>query len=437
MTTQPEEIQADVVIIGSGLSGLIAGALLTATGRQVLVIERKREVGGRATSATVKGFSVPTGTIGFEVNGIIEQIFEELGITYPVIQPVPHVRYWVKGAPFVLPAKGATRAVLRAAAPSVEEADAVHDLVVAAMISPPPEGLSTDDWLSTASTDPDVLGIFRRLIPAIHGITTHELQARDFANFLVAMRGYSAFGFGLGGSRSVPHALAQYIRDRGGQVMASMPARSIEVAGERVAAVLVTRRSGERLRLVAREAYISNMSPRATAEMVGSANLPRDYLNRLAQMRPPAPVCAVYYISDEPFDQFVGITIPTRSRCMNTAVDPCLTTPEIAPPGKHLLMTLGAPEHTDAAVDWAALEADLMADAADIFPSAADAQILTRLHYRGEWPLTRAWTGDEAPQTTPLTNLVLVGDAAKPSGFAGTPACAASARVAVELITAS
>src|SRR6266851_8285046 len=40
----------DVVVIGAGLGGLTAGAILARAGRKVLVIERRNSVGGAASS---------------------------------------------------------------------------------------------------------------------------------------------------------------------------------------------------------------------------------------------------------------------------------------------------------------------------------------------------------------------------------------------------
>ena len=43
----------DVVVIGAGLGGLTAGAILAREGRKVLVIERSNSVGGAASSYKV------------------------------------------------------------------------------------------------------------------------------------------------------------------------------------------------------------------------------------------------------------------------------------------------------------------------------------------------------------------------------------------------
>ncbi|BFZ18241.1 hypothetical protein BsWGS_21280 [Bradybaena similaris] len=51
----------DVIIIGSGIGGLGAGALLTRAGKKVLVLEQHDQIGGCCHSFVEKGFEFDTG----------------------------------------------------------------------------------------------------------------------------------------------------------------------------------------------------------------------------------------------------------------------------------------------------------------------------------------------------------------------------------------
>jgi len=76
-------MQNDILIIGSGLGGLTAGAKLAKEGKRVLLIEQHHTVGGCATTFNRKNFTVEAGL--HEIDGLNEddpktQIFKELGV---------------------------------------------------------------------------------------------------------------------------------------------------------------------------------------------------------------------------------------------------------------------------------------------------------------------------------------------------------------------
>ena len=51
----------DVVVIGAGVAGLSAGALLATEGKRVLVTDRSPVLGGRAMAVPDEGFKVNVG----------------------------------------------------------------------------------------------------------------------------------------------------------------------------------------------------------------------------------------------------------------------------------------------------------------------------------------------------------------------------------------
>lgn len=432
------EMTTDVLVIGAGLGGLTTAARLSREGVEVTVVERMGRVGGRASSEERAGFYLPTGAIGIEAGGIIERTFDELGIEFPVVRPpFPQVQYRIRGRDVQMPeGGGGLRVVLGAAADSEDEADRVHQKIVEGMRDEPPSDITTDEWLGQETRNPDLLGIFRRMIPAIHGINADEMPAREFIRFLTRMRGYREYGYARGGTVSVPQALEKYIRSHGGTVATRMSAKTVEIEDGAARGVVVKKRGGDTVRFVPR-AVVSNVGPAATVQLVGDDAFPTDYLDRIRSMKPPIPLLAVYYSSAEPVTDFPGMTIPTRTRVVNIVIQPTHMVPELAPPGRHLLMTMGAPPVTESPVDWDKMEEDALADADDLFPGIHDrTDVLVRLHYHGAWPVIRAWAGDDAPLETPIENLFQVGDGSKPSGFAATPACFEGGRFVSERVLA-
>jgi len=70
----------DIVIIGGGLAGLTAAAILARAGRSVLVLEKSTELGGRAITHIDHGFHFNLGAHAFYLGGPGELILRDLGI---------------------------------------------------------------------------------------------------------------------------------------------------------------------------------------------------------------------------------------------------------------------------------------------------------------------------------------------------------------------
>src|SRR5689334_21385267 len=72
----------DVVVIGGGIAGLTAAALLGKSGRSVTLIEQAEHFGGRArTQTTPEGFHFNIGPHALYRTGHAMRVLRELGIT--------------------------------------------------------------------------------------------------------------------------------------------------------------------------------------------------------------------------------------------------------------------------------------------------------------------------------------------------------------------
>ena len=73
----------DVVIIGSGLGGLICGCYLSKHGLKVLIIEKNKEIGGYCRSFDDRGYRFNTcirGLVGGRPGGLLDQILTDLNL---------------------------------------------------------------------------------------------------------------------------------------------------------------------------------------------------------------------------------------------------------------------------------------------------------------------------------------------------------------------
>ena len=75
-----------ITVIGAGIGGLTAAALLARRGYQVTVYDQALVPGGCASTFSRRGFTFDVGATqvaGLEVGGIHQRIFAELGIDLP------------------------------------------------------------------------------------------------------------------------------------------------------------------------------------------------------------------------------------------------------------------------------------------------------------------------------------------------------------------
>lgn len=85
------QIKTDAIVIGSGISGLTAAALLAKNGRKVIIVEQQRKPGGALRRFTRSGIPFDIGfhyTGGLGQGQILKVLWEYLGV-WPGITPIP------------------------------------------------------------------------------------------------------------------------------------------------------------------------------------------------------------------------------------------------------------------------------------------------------------------------------------------------------------
>lgn len=75
-----DESSVDVLVVGGGLAGLAAATYAARRGASVTLLEKGRELGGRASTQTRDGFSLNQGAHALYRSGIGHQVLRELGV---------------------------------------------------------------------------------------------------------------------------------------------------------------------------------------------------------------------------------------------------------------------------------------------------------------------------------------------------------------------
>ena len=420
----------DVLVIGSGMGGLCAAALLANVGFNIIVAERLPRIGGRCSTIEYKGFKCAAGAIGPEMGGLLEDIFLKVGADFDV-RPAGPPSYLINGEICEVPPKGGFRKLLSAASSDEAEFKRLMRAVSGALgWMVPSDAISLRQWLLQYTQNESILDIFQAMVSATTMLNADELPAREYFLFLKKLQGYRGFGFCPRGSIALPQALAGIIAKKGGDVWTRSPAVQIITKNGVVSGAKINK-DGEIIEVTA-SAVISNCGPRKTADLVGRQYIDKGYLEELDKTIKPVMLIAIQIASDKPLiDQ--NYLIVTGARRINAMFQLTHVCPEIAPPGRHLLVAGAAPVSTMPPFN-AHAELDLcFKDLRDLLPVAdAHAEILLTGTFNGEWPAMHAWPGDDMPLKTPIINLYNVGDGVKSDGMIALPAVAETAQMVAE-----
>lgn len=427
-----KEEHYDAVIIGSGVGGLCAAALLAHKGYRTVVLERLPVLGGRFSTRRYKGYLIPTGAIGIETGGVLEEVFRTVGAPFEV-RNVPELYYRVRKADFPMPKSGGLRALMSHATSNAGEVERIMAALKRGLTwNDLPRSISFKEWLSQYTNNSKIHGIFQGLISAMLAVNSYELPASEFVGFLKGMSGYRGYGYAPKGNLALMKALAEVVEKNGGSVRTRCKATKILIEKEKVAGIIGKMPTGESIRVNC-PVVVSNVGPKSTVDLAGPENFDRGYLKDMEEMIRPVPVIWICTVSDVPLHPYPGILLFAEARRINLAAQVTNTCPELAPPGMHLLVSGGAPADCSRPID---LEKEIeinIQDLRDNFPSFdGHGEILLASCFHRNWPVYRSWPGFDMGVKTSVENLYNVGDATKPSGWAGLPACAMSAKKVAE-----
>ena len=100
-----KQLKYDIIIIGSGLGGLAAAALLVKAGYHTLVVEKLPFAGGKCATLDYHGYKLDTGVVVVldEVHGVL---CREVGAEFDLRTVEPLSYYLIKGRNYPIPPQG-------------------------------------------------------------------------------------------------------------------------------------------------------------------------------------------------------------------------------------------------------------------------------------------------------------------------------------------
>ncbi len=423
----------DVVIIGAGMGGMATAALLTHEGYKTLTVERLPLIGGRCSSFEYKGCKFSTGAL-WVLEAIIASVWGKVGAPYKLVYPDPQYHYKIGDKIYEMPEKGGLRTMITYAG-GEEVADKIMTAIKRAMSwNPPPNSLTLRDWLLQFTNNEAVLGVFQPMVTMSVGINIDELPVGEYFQFMreIAIANLRLYGYAADGLLDMMESLANVIKAKGSDIWTSSPAKQILVEDGVVKGVVVEKDGKDEIEIPA-DVVISDVGPKATAELAGRQNFDRAYLKSMDETLKSGAQIAIWAISDRPLLPYPGTLFITESRRAFSYCPSTNVCPQYAPPGKHLLNIGGyfkpstPPYNPEKEIDL------VLQDSKEIVPGfEREAEILHIGTFHGDWPLSRSWAGYNFPQKTSVENLYNVGDGVKPPGCWGTHGAVYSTHPVIE-----
>jgi phytoene dehydrogenase-like protein len=443
----------DVAIIGSGVGGLCAGALLAKRGYKTLLVEGLDRWGGRLSTVEEKGFKLPTGAILLHRGGPLERVFKEVGAGFHVVNLPKNLCCRIEGKDYQMKLNNPLTLIDVASDLELSRGKLVKlggslakeigkKKVLRAFgrgsEDPLAEGktLTFREWLMQYTDNGVIHKIFDAIIVAVLTCHSWELPAAQFFYYMTRLGSLADAGVAPRGNLELIQGLVDAIENNGDAWLNS-PAKQILVKRGSTRGIAVEK-EGEGVEISSR-VVISDVGPKKTVELAGSDNFDDKYLREIRMRLRAGPAMLILVGSEKPImPEGAPFMVIAGARRIVVGGEVALLCPELAPQGMHLSYYCGYPPNSliPMEVEWEKIQCQR--DLEEQFPDIVKYGEILRMEVHdvnSDFPGSRAWPGYDMPPQTSLDNLYNVGEGVQAPGWSGTNKAAETARQVVDMVT--
>jgi phytoene dehydrogenase-like protein len=312
---QKEKKTYDVIIIGSGLGGLTAGALLAHAGKEVLVLEQHYTIGGCAHSFR-RGeyyFDVAIHLVGgCEKGGEVYSIYERLGLLDQIefMEINPMYRLLLGEYDYEIPANLDQLAKQlgtwfpedeRAIRETITEIKRFGEMILKNDFQKDPQLMKRFMEVGRMSFAKYLEGRFAHphtslILSSLHPYVGTPINRMSSLFMMVTMMSYHGGAFyPRGGSQKMGQVLKEYIESKGGRVKTRSRVEKIIYDGNTVQGVIDHKGNTYHATKI-----VSNADIRTTLfDLLGEESLPKPYKHALERMIPSFSAVILYGVVKE------------------------------------------------------------------------------------------------------------------------------------------
>lgn len=328
--------QPDIIIVGAGHNGLVAGAYLAKAGRRVLVLERRDAAGGQlGTVALGAGTEAPALHAGAQLR---PSVLRELGLSLPstsagsyaVTLPEGQLLQlstspadtssldairrlstrdaarWPEFVAFMNTAAGFIDSAYQTPMPKLANVSVFGEGLPLAQLGLKLRRLGrrdmfrvirslsmsavefTEEWFESEAVRSGIAAV------AIHGVTLGSMSAGTGYTLMHNWLNRGGLGHGSADGRAVTAALVAAIQAAGGTVRTAAPVAQILVEHQQVRGVRLT--DGEEIKAAT---VVSSADPRHTLlDLVGAPELPPEFVWQAKSIKMRGSVAKVHALTD-------------------------------------------------------------------------------------------------------------------------------------------